>query len=357
MTFPLTPGNKTVVKANSWQDFRSLASQSPARIILADGEDLRAVQAAVLAQREQVAVPILIGSRAKIETMLRNQSSSEQIECIDPHELKTAEIDRHLDELLQLTKFKKLSRSEAQALLTDPLILGCLMVREGKADGFVGGATRTTTDTLRAIFSVIGLAPKTSTLFGFFLIEKHVASGQGPLVLLADCAVIPQPSPKQLANIAIGAATAYTFFTGDVARVAMLSFSTEGSADHELVNQVKQAVAMAHDKSPDTDIVGEWQADAALDAFSARMKAVGNSPSAGNVNVLIAPDLNCGNIAYKLIQRLGGCRSVGPVLWGTALPANDISRGCSAEDIVDMMALTTMQVQEQKLIGRTSHGQ
>jgi phosphate acetyltransferase len=225
------------------------------------------------------------------------------------------------------------------------------MLREGKADGFIGGATRTTADTLRAVFSIVGLAPKVSTLFGFFFIEAH----DGRLIILADCAVIPEPSPKQLANIAIGAAEAYVYFTEGKPKVAFLSFSTHGSAEHPMVDNVRQAARIAREKAPSLMIEGEWQADAALDLFTAQIKGVGNSPMAGQANVLIAPDLNCGNIAYKLIQRLGGLRAVGPVLWGTALPANDLSRGCSADDILDMMTLTTLQAQKSKIVEKPAH--
>ena len=225
------------------------------------------------------------------------------------------------------------------------------MLREHEADGFIGGATRTTTDTLRAIFSIVGLSPTASTLFGFFMIEAK----SGQLVILADCAVIPDPSPKQLAQVGIGAAQAYEFFTGSPAKVAFLSFSTKGSAEHPFVEKVRKAMEIAREKAPALAIDGEWQADAALDRFSAQIKGVGNSPMAGQANVLVAPDLNCGNIAYKLVQRLGGCRAVGPVLWGTAQPANDLSRGCLTEDVLDMMALTTLQVQKSNVLEKTAH--
>jgi phosphate acetyltransferase len=221
--------------------------------------------------------------------------------------------------------------------------------------GFVGGATRTTADTLKAVFSIVGLGPDTTTLFGFFLIEKHNHNGKNTLVLLADCAVTPDPSPKQLANIAIGAAAAFEYFTGDSARVALLSFSTQGSAEHEMVKKVQDAMRIAKEKAPELVLDGEWQADAALDLATAKIKGVGTSPMAGQANVLIAPDLNCGNVAYKLIQRVGGCRSVGPVLWGTALPANDLSRGCSAEDVVDMLALTTLQTQKTRTLEKSTN--
>jgi phosphate acetyltransferase len=355
LTFALTPGNKTIVKAISWQDFRTQARQHHSQIVLADGEDPRAVEAAVRAQESRIADPLLIGSRSRIQSIWKKCGAASQAPCLDPEELTSSEKDRFVQELLRLSKFKSLSRTEAEARLKDPLILGCLYIRCGLADGFIGGATRTTSETLRAVFSVIGLAPKTSTLFGFFLIQMRAKPGPERLVLLADCAVTPDPSPKQLANIAIGAASAYDYFIGDKAKVAFLSFSTAGSAEHEKVSQIRQALAMAREKEPTIQMEGEWQADAALDLFSAQMKGVGQSPMAGQANVLIAPDLNCGNIAYKLVQRLGGCRAVGPVLWGTALPANDLSRGCSSEDIVDMLALTALQTRRSQEAEKPVH--
>jgi len=314
-------------------------------LALADGHDPRVVEAAARAQAERIADPVIIGARSTVEPLWKSFSST-RVPCLDPEELSPADRTRLARELLTLRKFKSLSPAQADERLNDPLILGCLLLRTGQADGFVGGATRTTADTLKAVFSIIGLAPETMTLFGFFLIEKNKAGGKNPLILLADCAVTPDPSAKQLANIAIGAAAAFEYFTEDAAHVALLSFSTHGSAEHDMVKKVQDAVRLAREKVPALVLDGEWQADAALDPLSAQMKGVGDSPMAGQANVLIAPDLNCGNIAYKLIQRVGGCRSVGPVLWGTARPANDLSRGCSTEDVLDMLALTTLQTRK-----------
>jgi phosphate acetyltransferase len=266
--------------------------------------------------------------------------------CVDPQGLSSTEKKTWTDTWLSLPKNKQKSNEEALQKIQDPLILGCLHLKAGKVDGFVGGSTRSTADTLRAVFTVIGLAPDASTLFGFFLLEKREQSHEGAsLVLLADCAVIPDPSIKQLSNIAIGAAAAYQFFMEDPPRVAFLSFSTLGSASHPFVDKVRDALKMAREKAPRIAFEGEWQADTALDPFTASVKGAGSSPLAGKANVLIAPDLNCGNIAYKLVQRLGNVRAVGPVLWGTAQPANDLSRGCSTEDIIDMAALTALQAQ------------
>lgn len=330
---------------NSWHEFRTKAANDPKRIVLADGEDPRVIRAAAAAKREKIALPLLVGSASKIEPLWKEFFTNEPAPVLDFKRLSDSEKRIYSDSLLSISKFKTLSASEIAERLNDPLVLASLHLKLARTDGFIGGATRTTSDTLRAAFSIIGLAPRTSTLFGFFLLENHSDKSGKTLVLLADCAVIPEPSAKQLATIGIQGAAAYEFFTGEKARVAFLSFSTAGSAEHEKVTAVREALTTAKKKAPELDCVGEWQADAALDSFTAGIKGVGTSPLAGKVNVLVVPDLNTGNIAYKLVQRLGGCRAVGPVLWGMAKPANDLSRGCSSEDVLDMMALTVIQAQ------------
>lgn len=335
------------MSAFSWHDFRQKAAQAPKKILLADGEDPRVIKAAAFVRSEKIAHPVLIGSLSKIKPIWKQYAeSSLESSCLDIQSLPSDAKERLLQTLAGISKYKALNSTEASSLLNDTLIMGCLQLKLGLAEGFVGGATRTTADTLRAAFTIIGLAPRVSTLFGFFIIERKMTGGaSSPLVLLADCAVIPDPSPKQLAQIAIGSAAAYELLMGEKARIAFLSFSTYGSAEHPFVDKIRQALNLAAEKAPALQMAGEWQADAALDSFTAKIKGVGDSPVAGQANVLIVPDLNCGNIAYKLVQRLGGCRAVGPVLWGMAQPANDLSRGCSTEDIVDMIALTGIQAQ------------
>jgi phosphotransacetylase len=188
------------VRSISWHDFRAQAGQKPARIVLADGDDPRVVEAAALAADGRVAEPVLIGRRSRIEPLWKKYSSAPEIPYIDLDEWPDAERGRFADELRRLNKYKSLSKSEAEARLKDPLILGCLYLHCGLAGGFVGGATRTTAETLKAVFSIIGLAHGTTTLFGFFLIEKRAEAGANPFVLLADCAVTPDPSAKQLAT-------------------------------------------------------------------------------------------------------------------------------------------------------------
>jgi phosphate acetyltransferase len=345
------------MSANSWRELRRKAAQDPAKVILADGQDPRVVEAAVRAEEGGYAHPILVGPRRLIQPLWNRYRSESNPPSVDPADLSASELDRYVEDLLKIPKFRHLSHAEASGRVKDPLVFGCLYLKSGQADGFVGGATRTTTDTLRAVISIVGLAPGTSRLFGFFLIENHGdPSVQDSLVLMADCAVSPAPSPKQLAHIGVDSARAFEYLTGEKAKVVFLSFSTHGSAEHEQVDKVRQAAALAREIAPELSLEGEWQADAALDLASARIKGVGHSPVAGQANVLIVPDLNCGNIAYKLVQRLGGCRAVGPVLWGTALPANDLSRGGSVEDVTDMLALTTLQTKHKLNLERIAHG-
>jgi phosphate acetyltransferase len=320
---------------------RQKAANSPRKLILADGEDPRVIEAAAKAVADHIAYPVLVGNEKIIRPIWQRFSTS-KADILDPQAFSETQKDTYRQALGQLAKYKALPPPELEARLSDPLVLGCLALRMNEVEGFIGGAARTTADTLRAAFSIVGLCHGISTLFGFFLIENRTT---GALVLLADCAVIPEPSAKQLAQIGIQGAAAYSFLTGDDARVAFLSFSTHGSAEHASVETMRQALALAREKAPALVMDGEWQADAALDTFTAGIKGVDSSPMAGRANILVVPDLNCGNIAYKLVQRLGGCRAVGPVLWGLQQPANDLSRGCSVEDVLDMMALTGIQAQ------------
>ena len=332
--------------ASPWHAFREKAAKSPRKIILADGEDPRIIQAAVQATEQKIAHPVLIGNTQKIAALWQRHSSVPLPEIIDNTRLMPDQQERYFKTLCTLSKFKTLPAAEINLRLTDPLVLGCLATKLHEVEGFIGGATRTTADTLRAAFSIIGLKHGISTLFGFFLIEKREpVDPQNALALLADCAVIPDPSAKQLSQIGIYGAQAFSFFTQQMAKIAFLSFSTHGSAEHESVTKIREALTLAKAKAPTLMMDGEWQADAALDAFTAGIKGVATSPMAGQANVLVVPDLNCGNIAYKLVQRLGGCRAVGPVLWGLNQPANDLSRGCTWEDVLDMIALTGIQAQ------------
>jgi phosphate acetyltransferase len=245
--------------------------------------------------------------------------------------------------LFELRKSKGLTLEQAGKLVEDPLYLGCLMIKNGDADGEIAGARNTTGDVLRPAFQIIKTSPNISTVSGVFLmfLQDHSYGDDGILVF-ADCAVMPNPNATELAEIAVTTAHTTRALVGVEPRVSLLSFSTKGSAKHELIDKVVEATRIAKEMAPGLLIDGELQADAALVPSVGKSKAPG-SPVAGKANVLIFPNLECGNIAYKLVQRLGNAEAVGPILQGMAAPVNDLSRGCSVDDIYKMVAICANQ--------------
>jgi phosphate acetyltransferase len=313
------------------------------RIVLPEGYEERTIKAADIAIQEELAQIILIGDPDEINAHasklgLKNLSKATIINPVS-HSKK----DHYIDMMVEIRKSKGMTKEEASKLIEDPLYLGVLMIKNGDADGEVSGADHATGDVLRPAFHYVKTAPGISVVSGAFIMilpEKHF--GDNGAIIFADGAVHPNPNEKELAEIAIASAHTARAIAGFEPRIAMLSFSTKGSAKHEMVDKVVNATRIAKEMAPDLLIDGELQADAALIEAISKSKAPGSS-IAGKANVLIFPDLNSGNIAYKLVQRLAHAEAIGPILQGMAAPINDLSRGCSVSDIVSMIAITSNQ--------------
>jgi phosphate acetyltransferase len=313
------------------------------RIVLPEGYEERNIKAADIAIAEGLAQIILIGDPGEISSHaaklgLKNISKAK---IVDPksHDRK----NQYIDLMVELRKNKGMTSKEAASLIEDPLYLGVLMIKNGDADGEVSGADHATGDVLRPAFHYVKTAPGISVVSGaFIMILPEKTFGEEGVLIFADGAVHPNPTDKELAEIAIATAHTARALAGFEPKIAFLSFSTKGSARHELVDKVVSATKLAQEMAPDLMIDGELQADAALVESIGQKKAPG-SKIAGKANVLIFPNLDSGNIAYKLVQRLANAEAIGPILQGMAAPINDLSRGCSVNDIVSMIAITANQ--------------
>jgi phosphate acetyltransferase len=313
------------------------------RIVLPEGTEERTIEAADIAIEEGLAQIILIGNPVEIAALAAKKGLKNigKAKIVDPksHEKK----DQYINLMVELRKSKGMTHEEASRLIEDPLYLGVLMIKSGDADGEVTGADHSTGDVLRPAFHYVKTAPGISVVSGaFIMILPDKSFGEDGVLIYADGAVHPNPTDKELAEIAIATAQTTRAICGFEPRIAMLSFSTKGSAKHELVDKVVSATKIAKEMAPDLMIDGELQADAALIEAIGQKKAPG-SKIAGKANVLIFPNLDCGNIAYKLTQRLAHAEAIGPVLQGMAAPINDLSRGCSVSDIVSLIAITANQ--------------
>ncbi|MGN8117755.1 phosphate acetyltransferase [Labrys sp. 22185] len=323
------------------------AKAAPRRIVLAEGEDPRIVEAALRASRDGIARIILLGSGDIIrQRLLEAGAASEEIRIEDPATSPLA--PRLAASYHRLRQSKGVDAHAAAQALRSPLTFAAMMVRENEADGTVGGAVATTADTVRAALQCIGRAPGAALVSSFFLMmlcqPYHVKKGA---FLFADCGLVIDPDATELADIARVSARSYQALAGVSAKVAMLSFSTVGSAAHERVSKVVEATRLAQAADPDLAIDGELQFDSAFVEAVSAAKAP-NSPLHGGANVFIFPNLDASNIGYKIAQRIGGATAIGPILQGLARPANDLSRGCSAEDAYHMIAVTTLQAADMR---------
>lgn len=324
------------------------AKSNKQRIVLPESMEERTLKAANSLIKDDVAEIVLLGSDAEIQEKAKslNLKNIAKATIVDPNNLEKN--DEYIDLLVELRKHKGMTPEKAQQLIKDPLYLSCLMIKNGDADGEIAGAENTTGNVLRPALQIIKTTPGISVVSGAFLMFTPQAEyGEEGVLLFADCAVMPNPNAEELAQIAITSGQTWSALMKDEPHVAMLSYSTKGSAKSELIDKVVNATKMARELNPDLLIDGELQADAAIVPSVSQSKAP-DSTLGGQANILVFPTLEAGNIAYKLVQRLGKAEAIGPILQGMAAPVNDLSRGCSVKDIYTMVAVTANQAIESK---------
>ena len=325
----------------------SAAKANKQRIVLPEGNEERTIIASEKIKELELAYPVLVGNKEEILLKAKDLNVDlTGIEIVDPS--TSDKTEEYVNAFYELRKSKGMTIDKAEKIVRDPLYFGTMMVKMDDADGMVSGAVHTTGDLLRPGLQIIKTAPGVSVVSSFFIMMVPESPyGENGMLLFADCAVNPNPNAEQLAAIAIATADTAKNLCKVEPKVAMLSFSTMGSADHELVEKMRKATEIAKELRPDLAIDGEMQLDAAIVQKVADQKAP-NSEVAGKANVLVFPDLQAGNIGYKLVQRFANAEAIGPMCQGFAKPINDLSRGCSSEDIVNVVVLTAVQAQAQK---------
>lgn len=325
-------------------DIKEQAKKDKKTIVLPESMDRRIYEAAEQILKEEIANIVIIGTDEEV-SKFKNDFDISKAKIVNP--LTDPNLEKYIDKFVELRGNKGVTKEIAkETMLNDYMYYAALMCKCKDADGAVSGAAHSTADTLRPCLQIIKTKEGTKLVSAFFLMEvPNCTYGDNGLMLFADCALNFNPSPEELAEIAMSSAASYETFTKNEAKVAMLSYSTLGSAKHDDVSKVQEATAIVRKENPNIKIEGEIQLDAAIDIEVAKIK-LKDSEVAGSANVLVFPNLDAGNIGYKLVQRLARANAYGPVLQGIAMPVNDLSRGCSAADIVGVVALTAVQAQQ-----------
>jgi phosphate acetyltransferase len=329
---------------NVMKEFKNKARESKKTIVLPEGYEPRMIKALPKIKEENLADIILLGEKQKIEGIAKKEGVNvDDVNIIDPAKSELKE--EFADIFYELRKHKNITKEEALNKVTDPLYFGVMLVHTEKADGMVAGSINATGDVLRPALQIVKTKDNISVVSGAMIMDvPETDYGHDGIFIFSDVAVNPNPDAKQLAEIAVSSADTARLLPGVDPVVAMLSFSTKGSAKHELADKVIEATNLAQEMAPELSIDGELQADAALVPEVGKKKSP-DSDVAGRANVLVFPDLQAGNIGYKLVQRLAKASAIGPILQGMAKPVNDLSRGCSVEDIVNVVAITAAQAQ------------